>query len=144
VKPNQSWISLLGFCLVTVFGAALAFAVIVAGASVALVSHQLPDDRPAQKEAPGPSQAMGQVTFSGLVTDAYCGARHLRHSSLTPEQCAAACIRNGATYLLVDGDHRYTLSGNKESLNRLLGMRADVTGTREGDTIVVSSAGPTL
>lgn len=141
---RRPWISLLGFCLLTVFGTALAFAVIVAGASVALAGHQVPDETQPQKEAPRPSQPVDVVTFSGMVTDSFCGARHSRYSNMTPTQCAAACIRNGASYLLVDGDHRYSLKGNRESLKKLLGMRANVTGTRDGDTIVVSSAGPTL
>jgi len=144
VKRSSPWISIVGFCLMTVFGTALAFAVIAAGASVALASHQGSDEEQPQKDSPGKAQPVDLVTFSGMVTDSYCGARHTRYPNLGPTQCAAACIRNGASYVLVDGDHTYTLTGNKTSLNKLLGTRANVTGTREGDTIVVSSAGPTL
>ena len=38
MKHRRSWISLLGFCLLTAIGAALALAMIFAGGSVALVS----------------------------------------------------------------------------------------------------------
>jgi len=171
VKHKRSWISLVGYCLMTAFGAALVFAIIVAGGSVALASHQsasaeerqndassAPQNSYAmqnvaqavsqhsdqQNDAPAAPQHSDLVTFSGLVTDSYCGARHQRYSNLTPENCARACLRNGATYVLVDGDHRYKLSGSEESLNKLLGTRASITGTRQGETISVSSAGPQL
>ena len=171
MKHKRSWISLIGYCLMTAFGAALVFAIIVAGGSVALASHQsasgeeMQNDASAvpqssakiynvaqavsqhsdqQNDSPAAPQHSDLATFSGLVTDSYCGARHQRYSNLTPENCARACLRNGATYVLVDGDHRYKLSGSKESLNKLLGTRASITGTLQGETISVSSAGPQL
>jgi hypothetical protein len=170
VEHRRSWVSLLGYCVMTAFGAALVFAIIVAGGSVALASHQsasveemqnntsaVPQSSAETHEAPSTAQQSDQqneapaapqhsdiATFSGLVTDSYCGARHQRHSNLTPEDCARMCLRNGATYVLVDGDHRYKLSGSEESLSKLLGTRAAITGTRQGETISVSSAGPQL
>jgi hypothetical protein len=171
VKHNRSWISLISYCLIAAFGAALVFAIIVAGGSVALASHQsasaeeIREDSPAipqnsaamrndevavpqhsdqQDHSPAAPQQSDTTTFSGLVTDSYCGARHERHSNLTPKDCARACIRSGATYLLVNGDHRYKLTGSEESLNKLLGTRATVTGTLQGETISVSSVGPQL
>jgi hypothetical protein len=36
------------------------------------------------------------------------------------------------------------LSGNEELLDKLLGTRATITGTLQGDTISVASAGPRL
>jgi hypothetical protein len=167
VRHNRSWISLVSYCLVTVSGAALVFAIIVAGGSVALASHQSATAEEVQQDAAAPqapadlktaapqysdqqdqSRAEPQhseiASFSGLITDSYCGARHQRHSNLTPEDCARLCIRNGASYVLVNGHHRYHLSGNKESLNKLLGTRVTVTGTLAGDTIEVNSVGPQL
>jgi hypothetical protein len=167
---HRSIISLVSYCLMTAIGAALVFAIIVAGGSVALASHQsasteelqegpaVPQNSaevqssaaPAQlnsdqqDQAPGEPQHSDLGSFSGLVTDSYCGARHQRHSKLTPEECARTCIRSGATYVLVNGHHRYNLSGNEESLNKLLGTRATVTGTLQGETISVSSVGPQL
>jgi hypothetical protein len=165
---GQSIISLVSYCLMTAVGAALVFAVIVAGGSVALASHQSASAEELQEDAalpqnsahsqnnmtsqhpdqqdqsPADPQHSDLSSFSGLITDSYCGARHQRHSNLTPEDCARACIRNGATYVLVNGRHRYNLSGDEESLNKLLGTRATVTGTLQGETISVSSAGPQL
>ena len=167
---KRSWISLIGYCLMTALGAAMVFAIIVAGGSVALANHQVATAEEIQNDAATPQISAGTPTeaatsqrnsdqqndapatpqhsdlesFSGLVTDSYCGARHRRRSNLTPEDCARACLRNGATYVLVDGDRRYRLSGDEESLNKLLGTRATITGTRQGETISVSSAGPQL
>ncbi len=166
---HRSIISLISYCLMTTLGAALVFAIIVAGGSVALASHQnassgglqedaaVPQNSAAlqndartqqhsdqQDQGPADPQHSDLSSFSGLITDSYCGARHQRRSNLTPEDCARACIRNGATYVLVNGHRRYNLSGNEESLNKLLGTRATVTGTLQGETISVSSAGPQL
>ncbi|PYV48768.1 MAG: hypothetical protein DMG92_12800 [Acidobacteria bacterium] len=169
VKHNQSWISLIGYCLATAFGAAIIFAIIVAGGSVALANHQTaiaeevqndnatsssqisdttPNDSSAagqnsdQQSPPAPQPNSELESFSGFVTDSVCGARHKRRSNLAPEDCARACLRSGATYILVDGDRRYRLSGDQDSLSKLLGTRATITGTRKGQTISVSSAGP--
>ncbi len=166
---HRSIISLVSYCLMTALGAALVFAIIVAGGSVALASHQSASAEELQEDAApqqnsvelqnnaGTPQQPGQQnqvpadplhsdlsSFSGLITDSYCGARHQRYSKLTPEDCARSCIRHGATYVLVNGKHRYNLSGNEESLNKLLGTRATVSGTLQGETISVSSAGPQL
>lgn len=171
MEHRRSWISLLGYCLMTVFGAALVFAIILAGGSVALASHQsasaeemqneassapqntyavhnvaqaAPQRTEQQNDAPAAPQHSDLATFSGLVTDSYCGARHQRHSNLTPQDCARMCLRNGAAYVLVDGDHRYKLNGSEDSLSKLLGARASITGIRQGETISVSAAGPQL
>jgi hypothetical protein len=165
---HRSIISLVSYCLMTALAAALVFAIIVAGGSVALASHQsasaddfqqdaavsqnsaeLQNEARTQQHSDQQDQAPAGPhsdlsSFSGLITDSYCGARHQRRSKLTPEDCARACIRNGATYVLVNGHHRYNLSGDEESLNKLLGTRATVTGILQGQTISVSSAGPQL
>jgi hypothetical protein len=146
VQPRWSVISLIGFCVLTTLGAALAFAVMVAGGSVALAAHQ---DSEGQQEhslitqngaqsAPSPVAA----TFNGMITDAYCWARHLRSSHQSPTECARTCVRKGASYALVDGNRRYQLTGGEDALDKLVGQRATVTGTRQGNAIVVNSAGP--
>ncbi|HZQ18253.1 MAG TPA: hypothetical protein VFA90_05985 [Terriglobales bacterium] len=153
MKPNRSWISLIGFCLLTVLGTALLFAVIVAGASVALAGHEQPAQSPTETQSAAPpndrqqplqAQNSDLTTINGMITDSYCGARHRRYRDLTPAECAAACIRNGAHFVLVNGYHRYALSGSNESLAKLIGTRANVTGTVQNDTIVVSSVAPML
>ncbi len=138
MKHNQSWVSLIGSCLLMALGAALAFAMIVAGGSVALAGHQSAAE--AQNALPSTPSPRITATFSGVVTDSHCGARHLRTSHLSPAECARECVRKGASYVLVDGDRRYVLSGGDEVLRKFAGTRVNVTGSREGGTIMVSSA----
>jgi hypothetical protein len=138
MKHYRSLGSLIGFCLLAVLGSALAFALIVTGGSVALASHQNSDEM--QNAAPlVPNSPTGTI-FKGMVTDSRCGARHLRNSGMSPAECARACVRKGASYVLVDGERRYTLTGNEDVLQKLVGTRASVTGTRQGDSIVVNAA----
>lgn len=144
MKKNRSWSSLVGFCLVTVLAASLAFASIVAGASLGFAGtgsdnasiDQLREISPAtQPPEPG-------TTFTGMITDSHCSARHMRTSGQSASECSRNCFRRGASYVLVDHDHRYTLVGGEQSLTKLAGARVTVTGTRQGDAILVGSAAP--
>ena len=89
-----------------------------------------------------PAFAAGKAdTFTGQVSDAMCGAKHMMAGS--PAECARACIGKGSKYALVVGDKVYTLeTKNKsamDSLNKLAGEQATVTGKLNGETIEVSS-----
>jgi hypothetical protein len=147
VRRNRTWFSLLSYCILTALGAALAFALIIAGASVALASHQNNDDSAAGNEVqniPATPPPATIKTFTGMITDSHCGARHMRKSNMTSAECARACYRKGASYMLIQGDREYVLIGGEEELNKLVGERAKVTGDLDGDTIVVDAAVPTL
>ncbi|HKW17801.1 MAG TPA: hypothetical protein VJO35_09860 [Terriglobales bacterium] len=78
-------------------------------------------------------------TFTGEVSDAMCGAKHMMSSKA---DCTRACVAKGSSYALVVGDKAYTLhTTNKaalDELNTLAGEQAKVTGTADGDTIEVS------
>ncbi len=142
MEHRRSWISLVGFCLGATVVAALAFAIIVAGASAALASHRSEtqssgDARDATPVSASPQQG---TTFTGMITDSHCGARHMRNSHQNAAECARECFRRGASYVLVDGEQRYTLIGGEASLGKLAGERANVIGTRQGDAILVDSA----
>jgi hypothetical protein len=148
VKKNRTWFSLLSYCLLLALGAALIFAIIMAGGSVALASHQSSTDAAEPSDgnvAPATPTPQVGTKFTGMITDSHCGARHMRHSNMTPAECAQACYRKGASYVLIDGNRRYTLIGGEGALNKLLGERATVTGTRQGgEAILVESAAPAL
>ena len=90
----------------------------------------------------GPQEQLETTTVSGVVTDSHCGARHAMNSGKSTAECTQACIRKGASYVLVDGEHRYTLTGGEEMLGKLAGTRVNIIGTRQGDTILVNSAAP--
>ena len=59
---------------------------------------------------------------------------------MNPAECARLCVREGASYVLVDGERRYKLRGNQESLSKFAGERVKISGTREGSSIQVTSA----
>jgi hypothetical protein len=146
VKHHRPAISLIGFCVMTTLGTAFTLAFIVAGGAVALASHQ-----EAQQQQKNPSITQAPLaptpvaaTFNGMITDSLCGARHLKKSGQNSADCARACVRKGATYVLVDGDRRYRLTGGDDVLDKLAGQRANVIGTLQGDTIAVDSAATLL
>lgn len=80
-------------------------------------------------------------TFSGTVSDAMCGTKHMMPGSAA--DCTHACVQKGANYALVVGDKAYTLeTSNKadlDQLDKLAGQSARITGSMKGDTITVSS-----
>jgi hypothetical protein len=83
----------------------------------------------------------GQQTFTGVVSDSMCGAKHMMPGD--PVACAHACLKQGSKYALVVGDKVYTLETSDPSatdqLDKLIGKNAKVSGTAEGDMIKVSS-----
>jgi hypothetical protein len=89
----------------------------------------------------GADKKGGQQTFTGVVSDSMCGAKHMMPGD--PVACAHACLKQGSKYALVVGDKVYTLETSDTSathqLDKLIGQKAKVSGTPEGDTIKVSS-----
>jgi hypothetical protein len=83
-------------------------------------------------------------TFTGEVSDAMCGAKHMMEGSNA--DCTRACVNKGSKYALVVGDKVYTLDAKDKAaldqLDKLAGQTAKVTGTADGDTIAVSSVAP--
>ena len=143
MRRNRTWLSLLSYCVLTGLAVALGFALVIAGGSVALASHQgVGED--SKEMAPTTGAPQTGATFSGMITDSHCGARHMRKSNMTAAQCAEACYRKGASYILIDGNRRYTLIGGEGALSKLLGERAKVTGNLQDDTIIVDSAAPLM
>jgi Mg-chelatase subunit ChlD len=151
---KSSSIALFAFCITIAAIAALALAVLFAGASVAFARAQSQDDagRPGQSvqqndpavQDDDASKKSDQhtKTISGLLTDSHCGARHPMSSGKSTAECVKACVRKGNAYMLVDGEHRYILQGNQEQLAKLAGQRVTVTGNLEGKTIQVSALSP--
>jgi hypothetical protein len=139
---SRSWISMIGTFVLLALAAALAFAMIVAGASVALASHQNPElvAQASPPVVPGPSEEITGSSFSGVITDSRCGARHVRNSDASPAQCARKCVRNGSKYVLIDGNRRYDLTGDNGIIDKFAGERVTVTGVLQGGTIAVTSA----
>jgi len=139
VKLQNSWLSLLANCILLVSGAAFAFAIVLAGASVALAGRQTAEAQDAQPSVQLEQPGSPRSSFSGMITDSHCGARHMRNSSQNPKECIRACVARGATYVLVEGDRRYTLIGDDSAFAALAGERVNVTGARQADAIIVDT-----
>jgi hypothetical protein len=128
MKTRHFWIEIVSVSVAIACGLAL---LIVLGVAVAA--------EPEPGQAAGSSSASAEQTYEGVITDAHCGAKHLASISKTAADCARSCVHAGAQFALVDGDKSYLLSGDMERLKRAAGLRVKVVGTRNGDTIAVSS-----
>lgn len=131
-KRNFSWLALVTFCSAAAVVAALALAILFAGATLALAFGQSAESGRAITRERTPKK------FSGVVTDSHCGARHTM-SDKSSAECSRACVRKGARYVLVNSDRVYSLNGNEAELDKLAGQRVTAEGTVTGDTITVSS-----
>ena len=139
-RQNRSGLALITFCVATALVTALGLAILIASATVALAiaqSLKVPSSHPNQQVNPSAEQS-----FSGVVTDSRCGARHAKNSGKSPAECARACVRNGLQYTLVDGDKVYTLQGQPTDLDKLAGQRTTLVGNLDGNTIHIDSTTP--
>ena len=89
-----------------------------------------------------PAQAAGKnQTLTGQVSDAMCGAKHQMPGAAA--DCTRVCVKHGSNYALVVGDKVYTLETSDQTaldtLDKLAGAKAKVTGTVDGTTISVKS-----
>ena len=135
-KKSHSWIVLVLFCTATTVVTALALAIIFASVTIMSAAAQ-----PA--EQPSTPEAAPVRTFSGVITDAHCGAKHkLRDEA--PADCTRICVRDGSRYVLVDGEKIYELRADIVQLNRMAGERVTITGSLRGNTVEVTamSVGP--
>ena len=143
MKQRHAWISLFGVCVLTAIGAAVALAMIFAGGAVALAGHQAEAAQMRESSPPSlPSAHAPSTRFTGMVTCSRCRGRHMRNSRMSSEECARACVRTGAVYILIDGDSSYVLRGDSEVVGRFAGQRVNITGTRQDGAILVDSASP--
>ena len=87
------------------------------------------------------SLAAKAQTFTGTVSDAMCGAKHMMPGD--DAGCLRACIQKGSKYALVVGDKVYTLDvkdkATLDQLDKLAAAKATVKGEVDGDTIEVTS-----
>lgn len=88
-----------------------------------------------------PAFAAKAMTFTGTVSDAMCGAKHMMEGD--PAGCLRACVQKGSKYALVIGDKVFTLDttdkATLDALDKLANQKVQVKGSLDGDTISVSS-----
>ena len=80
-------------------------------------------------------------TFTGIVSDSMCGAKHEMPGD--DANCTRACVSKGSKYALVVGDKVYTLDTSDKAalatLDKQAGAKATVTGSEKDGTIIVNS-----
>lgn len=128
-KKGRSWIKLVVFCSTSSFLTAILLALVFASATLITAAAQAP-------EKPAPSD--NAQSFSGIITDDHCGAKH-KLADKSPGDCTRICVTQGAKYVLVDGDKIYRLQGDVVKLYHLAGGRVTVVGSLHGDTIDFTS-----
>jgi hypothetical protein len=78
-------------------------------------------------------------TYTGTVSDAMCGAKHMGPAA----ECTRGCVSKGSKYALVVGDKVYTLETSDKAalatLDKQAGAKATVTGSEKNNTITVTS-----
>lgn len=92
----------------------------------------------------GTGFAASARSFTGTVSDAMCGAKHMMEGD--PAACVRACVQKGAKYALVVGNKVYTLDtqdpATLASLDKLANQKATVKGQANGEEIAVSAVTP--
>lgn len=134
-ETQRSWLSLLGFFAVVTLGSSLIFAAVFAGVTAVIAgggAAQASDDQ--QVDPIVPAQ-----TFSGIITDSHCAARHV-DTKRSAAECTRICVSNGSKYLLVNGDKNYEITGDSAQISQLAGQRVKVTGALAAGRIKVTSA----
>jgi hypothetical protein len=88
-----------------------------------------------------PSFAAKAHSYTGIVSDAMCGKKHMMEGD--PAACLRACVQKGSKYALVVGDTVYTLDTDDKTalatLDKLANQKATVKGEANGDEITVKS-----
>jgi hypothetical protein len=152
MKSRPSWFALLVFCAVATLAVAVGFATLFAGAALAFTvglpadsdpvanNETSSSEQPIQDIQSGNHEASVAKTYSGMVSDSHCMGRHSRYPNKSSTECTRMCVRNDSRYMLIDGDKKYALRGGDLALDKLAALRATVTGTLDGDTIVVTTA----
>jgi hypothetical protein len=91
---------------------------------------------------PSFAKPVNNVTFTGLVTCAHCvGYQTSFHKGYTPWTWALESVKQGDDIIMVVGDKKYKLQGNKDEILKYIAGKATVTGRLDGDTLAVETIG---
>jgi hypothetical protein len=133
-QRDRSWLALLAFFAATTLASSLLLAAVLAGVTVAIAGAEGPQNA----EGPQFDPIVPSQTFSGIITDAHCGARHT-DSEKNASDCARQCVQHGASYTIVDGDSSHILAGDPQRFSQSAGQRVTLTGILVGNTIKVNA-----
>lgn len=79
-------------------------------------------------------------TFTGVVTDTMCGAKHTMMKDQPDDKCVKMCVKGSSNYALYDGQNIFKLSDQSKPA-KFAAQKVKVTGTLDPKTktIKVSS-----
>src|SRR5260370_34255311 len=75
-------------------------------------------------------------TFTGVITDTMCGAKHGMLKGQPDDQCIKTCVKGSSGYALFDGKNVLKLSDQKSSA-KYAAQRVKVTGVYNSSTKTV-------
>ena len=129
MRLRDLWFHTIGLSVSVAVLFAVIIALLTATAVLAFSQKDSPDSKPVQ-------------ALTGVLSDSRCMGHHPSASKMTSADCTLFCIKQGASWALVDGDRIYTLKADSPSFNRLAGQRVKLTGSIEGKSIDVKSIEP--
>ena len=72
-------------------------------------------------------------TFTGVVTDTMCGAKHTMMKDQPDDKCIKMCVKGSSDYALYDGQNVFKVS-DQSKLAKLAAQKVTVTGTLDSKT----------
>lgn len=86
---------------------------------------------------------LASETYTGVITDTMCGAKHTMMKDASDDKCVKACVKGSSEYALFDGQNVYKLSDQGKPA-KFPAQRVKVTGTlnQKTNTIKVTSIEP--
>jgi hypothetical protein len=85
--------------------------------------------------------AANAETFTGVITDTMCGAKHGMMRGQPDDQCVKICVKGPYVYALFDGTNIFKLSDQKAPA-KFAAQQVILMGTLDAKTMRVSSIEP--
>jgi hypothetical protein len=78
-------------------------------------------------------------TFTGVVTDTMCGAKHTMMKDQPDDKCVQMCVKGSSEFALFDGQNVLKLS-NQSKPAKFAAQKVKVTGTLDQKTKTIKAA----
>ena len=81
-----------------------------------------------------------EKTWTGVISDSSCGAKHSMMPGHSDKECTQACIKMGSKYVLVVGGKTVYQLSDQKAPEPFAGERAKVTGKLDAKTKTIEVA----
>ncbi len=72
-------------------------------------------------------------TFTGVITDTMCGAKHTMMKDQTDDKCVKMCVKGSSEYALYDGQSVFKLSDQSKPA-KFAAKKVKITGSLDTKT----------